>query len=55
MRVSGPLNEEKRRLVMRHPQPVRRYGLRVAAGGIAAIGLTSFAVLPSAATPDIKA
>jgi len=54
-RERPPLNEEKRTLVMRLPQPVRRYGLRVAAGGIAAIGLTSFAVLPSAATPDIKA
>lgn len=40
---------------MKLPQPVRRYGLRVVAGGIAAIGLTSMMVLPSAATPDIKA
>jgi Ca2+-binding EF-hand superfamily protein len=49
------LNEEKRTLVMKLPQPVRRYGLRVAAGSIAAIGLTSMVVLPSAATPDVKA
>ena len=49
------LIEEKRTLVMKLPQPVRRYGLRVAAGGIAAIGFVSMAALPSAATPDIKA
>lgn len=49
------LTEEKRTLVMKLPQPVRRYGLRVAAGGVAAIGLTSLAVLPSAAAPDFKA
>ena len=34
---------------------VRRYGPRVAAGSIAAIGLTALAVLPSAAAPDFKA
>jgi len=49
------LNEEKRTLVMKLPQPVRRYGLRVAAGGIVAVGLTSLAVLPSAANPDFRA
>jgi Ca2+-binding EF-hand superfamily protein len=49
------LIEEKRTLVMKLPQPVRRYGLRVAAGGIAAIGFVSMAALPSAATPDVKA
>lgn len=47
--------EEKRTLVMHLPQNVRRYGPRVAAGGIAAIGLTALAVLPSAADPDFKA
>jgi Ca2+-binding EF-hand superfamily protein len=34
------------------PQPVRRYGLRAAAGGLAAVGLTTFAALPVAAAPD---
>lgn len=46
---------EKRTLVMKLPQPVRHYGPRVAAGGLAAIGLATFAVLPSAAAPDFKA
>lgn len=49
------LNEEKRTLIMKLPQPVRRYGWRAAAGGVAAIGFVSMAALPSAATPDIKA
>ncbi len=47
-----PPIQEKRTLVMKFPEPVRRYGLRAAAGGLAAIGLTTFAVLPSAANPD---
>jgi hypothetical protein len=47
--------EEKRAIVMQLPTSVRRYGPRVAAGGIAAIGLTALAVLPSAANPDFKA
>ena len=37
---------------MKLPPPVRRYGPRVALGGLAALGLVSLAVLPSAATPD---
>jgi Ca2+-binding EF-hand superfamily protein len=49
------LNEEKRTLIMKLPQPIRRYGWRAAAGGVAAIGFVSMAALPSAATPDIKA
>lgn len=48
-------SEEKRTLIMKLPQPVRRYGWRAAAGGVAAIGFVSMAALPSAATPDIKA
>jgi len=48
-------NEEKRTLVMKLPQPVRRYGLRVAAGTAVAVGFVSMAALPSAAAPDIKA
>jgi hypothetical protein len=47
-----PYPQQERTLVMRLPQPVRRYGLRAAAGGLAAIGLTTFAVLPSAAEPE---
>lgn len=47
--------QEKRTNVMYLPQNVRRYGSRVAAGGIAAMGLTALAVLPSAADPDFKA
>lgn len=50
-----PSPDERRTLVMHLPQNVRRYGPRVAAGGIAAIGLTALAVLPSAADPDFKA
>lgn len=50
-----PSPEEGRSLVMHLPPNVRRYGPRVAAGGIAAIGLTALAVLPSAADPDFKA
>lgn len=46
---------EKRTLLMRIPKPVRHYGPRVAAGSLAAIGLATFAVLPSAAAPDFKA
>ncbi|HEY7800472.1 MAG TPA: hypothetical protein VIA80_17020 [Hyphomonadaceae bacterium] len=42
-------------LVMKLPQPVRRYGLRAAAGGLAAVGLTTFAALPVAAAPDFAA
>ncbi len=49
------LNAEKRTLVMKLPQPVRRYGLRVAAGTAVAVGFVSMAALPSAAAPDIKA
>lgn len=50
-----PSPDEKRTIVMQFPPNVRRYGPRVAAGGIAAIGLTALAVLPSAADPDFKA
>jgi len=50
-----PSPDERRTVVMHLPQNVRRYGPRVAAGGIAAIGLTALAVLPSAADPDFKA
>jgi hypothetical protein len=39
-------------LIMKFPRPVRRYAPRVAAGALAAIGLATFAVLPSAAAPD---
>lgn len=49
------LNEEKRTLVMKLPQPVRRYGLRVAAGSAIAVGFVGMAALPSAAAPDFKA
>jgi hypothetical protein len=42
-------------IVMMLPKPVRRYGLRAAAGGLAAVGLTTFAALPSAAAPDFAA
>jgi len=50
-----PPIQEKRTLVMKLPQPVRHYGPRIAAGGLAAIGLATFAALPSAAAPDFKA
>jgi Ca2+-binding EF-hand superfamily protein len=50
-----PSHEEKRTIVMQLHPNVRRYGPRVAAGGIAAMGLTALAVLPSAADPDFKA
>ncbi len=50
-----PSNEERRTIVMQLHPTVRRYGPRVAAGGIAAMGLTALAVLPSAADPDFKA
>jgi hypothetical protein len=43
---------KERTLVMKLPEPVRRYGFRAAAGGLAAVGLTTFAALPSAAAPD---
>ena len=42
-------------IVMMLPKPVRRYGLRAAAGGLAAVGLTTFAALPVAAAPDFAA
>lgn len=44
-----------RTLIMKFPQPVRRYGPRIAAGALAAVGLATFAVLPSAAAPDFAA
>ncbi len=50
-----PSIPDKRTLLMKIPLPVRHYGPRVAAGGLAAIGLATFAVLPSAAAPDFKA
>jgi Ca2+-binding EF-hand superfamily protein len=50
-----PAIPEKRTLVMKLPQPVRHYGPRIAAGGLAAIGLATFVALPSAAAPDFKA
>jgi hypothetical protein len=40
---------------MQFPQPVRRYGPRIAAGAVAAIGLATFVALPSAAAPDFQA
>jgi Ca2+-binding EF-hand superfamily protein len=43
-----------RTLVMKLPQPVRRYGPRLAAGAVAAIGLATFVALPSAAAPDFQ-
>lgn len=46
--------QEKGKLMQFSPN-VRRYGPRVAAGGVIAIGLTALAVLPSAAAPDFKA
>lgn len=49
------LNADKRTLIMKLPQPIRRYGWRAAAGGVAAIGFVGLAALPSAATPDFKA
>ncbi len=50
-----PAPQQKRPIVMKISQPVRRYGLRAAAGGLAAVGLTTFAALPSAAAPDFAA
>ena len=50
-----PDPKKERTLVMKFPEPVRRYGLRAAAGGLAAVGLTTFAALPSAAAPDFAA
>jgi len=47
-----PTPQVERTLIMKLPQPVRRYGPRVALGGLAALGITSLAVLPSAAAPD---
>lgn len=38
--------------VIKLPQPVRRYGTRIAIGGLAAAGFVALAVLPSAAAPD---
>lgn len=49
-----PQPQEKGKLMQFSPN-VRRYGPRVAAGGVVAIGLTALAVLPSAAAPDFKA
>src|SRR6185295_19515419 len=46
-----PTPQVERTLIMKLPQPVRRYGPRVALGGLAALGITSLAVLPSAAAP----
>jgi EF hand len=50
-----PPTKETRTLVMKFPEPVRRYGPRVAAGSLAAIALTTFVALPSAAAPDFAA
>ena len=50
-----PPIQEKRSIIMQFPQPVRRYAPRIAAGAVAAIGLTTFVALPSAAAPDFKA
>lgn len=50
-----PSPKETRTLVMKLPQPVRHYGPRIAAGSLAAIGLATFAALPSAAAPDLAA
>lgn len=50
-----PLSQPNRTLIMKLPQPVRRYGPRIAAGAVAAVGLATFAVLPSAAAPDFQA
>lgn len=50
-----PAVQEKRSIVMKFPAPVRHYAPRVAAGGLAALGLATFAALPSAAAPDFKA
>lgn len=50
-----PPIEEKRSIIMKFPTPVRHYAPRIAVGGIAALGLATFAALPSAAAPDFKA
>ncbi len=50
-----PTQQPNRTLIMKFPQPVRRYGPRIAASAIAAVGLATFAVLPSAAAPDLQA
>jgi len=50
-----PVLQEKRSIVMKFPALVRHYAPRIAAGGIAALGLATFAALPSAAAPDFKA
>jgi Ca2+-binding EF-hand superfamily protein len=50
-----PVSQPERTLLMNLPQPVRRYAPRAAAGAIAAIGLATFAALPSAAAPDFAA
>src|SRR5262245_47049182 len=47
-----PDPQVERTLIMKLPQPVRRYGPRVALGGLAAIGVVGLAALPSAAAPD---
>jgi Ca2+-binding EF-hand superfamily protein len=50
-----PTQQRTRTLVMKFPEPVRRYAPRAAAGAVAALGLATFAVLPSAAAPDFQA
>ena len=50
-----PDPKKERTSLVTLPQPVRRYGLRAAAGGLAAVGLTTFAALPVAASPDFAA
>ena len=47
-----PDPKKERTLIVKLPQPVRRYGVRIAAGSLAAVGLTTFAALPVAAAPD---
>jgi len=54
-RERPPLKADTRTLFMTLPSNVRHYAPRVAVGGLAAIGLTALAVLPSAAAPDFKA
>ena len=50
-----PPQQSNRTLIMKFPEPVRRYGPRIAASAVAAVGLATFAVLPSAAAPDLQA
>jgi Ca2+-binding EF-hand superfamily protein len=49
-----PTPQRTRTLIMKLPQPVRRYAPRIAASAVAAIGLATFAALPSAAAPDFQ-